>query len=278
MNLIRKIGLGSVQFGLDYGISNHSGKTPSSEVTNILRLAQQSGIAVIDTASAYGDAEKVLGQNDISPFKIVSKFMPPTAGQALSGQLDATLHNLKKDSVYGYLAHRPLELAETPALWQELQELKINKKVEKVGFSLNSTDELGTLLELQMIPDIVQVPYNYLDRRFETALKELKSNGCEIHTRSAFLQGLFFSDVSNLSEYFNDVKPLIEDLQQNEKHLSAALLHFVLTKEFIDIVIIGVENVKQLEDNLVHLNEQFNLPPISDVSEDILIPSRWPRN
>lgn len=279
MSLIHKIGLGSVQFGLNYGISNKVGKTTPEEVKKILHLAAASGISVIDTATAYGDAEKVLGENDLAHFRIVSKFMPPQQGLLLTDQLSQTLHDLRVPSLYGYLAHRPAAILEYPSLWEQLLEAKEEGKIIKIGFSLNTPEELYELLSKGFYPDMVQVPYNYFDRRFEDVCTILKSKGCEIHARSAFLQGLFFSDVNSLHSHFDDVKPLITALQVQEELLPAALLHFVLTKDFIDIVVVGVNDTTQLEVNLQHIGEYFDLPVLKQkISDDILVPTRWPQN
>ena len=56
-----KLALGSAQFGLAYGISNSHGKVSMNEVFRILTLAKSLGINTIDTASAYGNSEDVLG-------------------------------------------------------------------------------------------------------------------------------------------------------------------------------------------------------------------------
>ena len=53
--------LGTVQFGLPYGITNQTGQVPEKEVRSILALAASSGISLLDTAQAYGNAESVLG-------------------------------------------------------------------------------------------------------------------------------------------------------------------------------------------------------------------------
>ena len=60
--MISKISIGTAQFGLDYGISNQRGKVPFSDVENIIELAYSRGIDKLDTASAYGKSEKVLGE------------------------------------------------------------------------------------------------------------------------------------------------------------------------------------------------------------------------
>jgi aryl-alcohol dehydrogenase-like predicted oxidoreductase len=273
-----KLGLGTVQFGIPYGISNTSGQTPPEEVRDILALALKNNIKVLDTASAYGAAESVLGEVGVEGFEIVSKFMTPAEGETISLQLKATFQNLKQEKLYGYLAHRPQELLKKPELWEELQGFKEEGLIIKRGFSLNKPEELERLLEKGMHPDLIQVPYNYLDNRFEELMKELHSKGCEIHTRSAFLQGLFFRDAETLPDFFNEVKPVLSHLQSEKASLSGKLLKYVLQKPFIDKVIIGVENAQQLQQNLDDIHSAPALPQKEkQVPENILMPMYWPQ-
>lgn len=277
--LHEKIGLGTVQFGTTYGIANKTGQTLPAEVSRILDKAYEFGILTIDTASAYGNAEEVLGRNRMERFSVVSKFMPATASQSVSRQLEQTLSHLQVSTLYGYLAHRPASLLEDTSQWKELESQKKQGKVEKIGYSLNDTGELEALLKLDMIPDLVQVPYNYLDQRFRQSLIELKNVGCEIHTRSAFLQGLFFADTTTLSPFFDEVKPLIGEAQKSYgDSLPAVLLKYVLSRDFIDRVIMGVETEQQLVTNLESINEAETIQDIHhNISASILNPSCWPK-
>ena len=276
MKISEKLGLGTVQFGLQYGISNKAGQTTSEEVSKILDTAKAYKLEVLDSASAYGNSEYVLGQNDLSSFKMISKFIP-SKDESISIQLDGSLKSLGLKSLYGYLAHRPGEILKDTGQWEELQNFKEQAKVQKIGFSLNEPRELEQLLDKDFFPDLVQVPFNYFDRRFETSIKELKNKGCEIHTRSAFLQGLFFMDPQLLDGFFDEVKPLITNLQ-DEKPLNGALLKFVLEKSYIDKVIIGVENERQLVQNIESLEEASSLPDLENkISTNLLIPSLWPK-
>jgi aryl-alcohol dehydrogenase-like predicted oxidoreductase len=279
MNLNNKIGLGSVQFGVPYGVSNTHGQTPPQEVTRILKLAASSGITFIDTASAYGNAEEILGYNDLNKFKVISKFIPQESNNSLSDQLEKTLANLKIETLYGYLAHRPLTLIENQTQWDELLKFKEKKKIKKIGFSLNEPSELEALLEKGIIPDLIQVPYNYFDNRFKALLIELKAMGCEIHTRSTFLQGLFFTDTEKLPPFFDEAKKCINDLQINfNDNLPGTLLKYVLSLDFIDVVIMGVENENQLKYNLTNINTAMILTPeVFNFSKSIVIPSNWPK-
>ncbi|MBX7046508.1 MAG: aldo/keto reductase [Ignavibacteria bacterium] len=279
MNLNSKIGLGTVQFGLDYGISNKSGRTNSEEVSKILQYASENDIDTLDTASAYGEAEKILGENNLDGFRVISKFMPPNEKETIRVQLQQSLEKLKQKNIYGYLAHRPMDVLENPNQWDELLKAKEEKLVTKIGFSLNKPEELTKLLEENFIPDLIQVPYNYFDNRFQEQMIDLHSKGCEIHTRSAFLQGLFFMESESLSSHFDEVKPEIKNLQNSIKNLSGSLLKFVCDCSYIDKVIIGVENLSQLKDNLNGISTAENLPVITkNISENILMPSLWQKN
>lgn len=274
----QKIGLGTVQFGSDYGISNQRGQTPPSEVSKIVQTARENHVVVLDTASIYGMAEKVLGEHDLSGFRIVSKFMPPAKGKSITAQFEKSLSDLNTSSLYGYLAHRPQQLAENPEIWTELKRLKKDGKISKIGFSLDSPGVLSHLLERGLKPDIIQAPYNYFDRRFETAMQKLQKIGCEVHSRSAFLQGLFFTETDQLPGFFDPVKHLIKELQGSVPQLPAKLLHFVMEKPFIDHVIIGVETNEQLLENLKTGSYSGIIPELkTEIPEQILMPSNWPK-
>lgn len=279
MNLNSKIGIGSVQFGMPYGISNINGQTTPEEVEKILNFSVSNGISYIDTASVYGNAETVLGHIGLNQFKIISKFMPQAENEALNVQIEKSLANLRIDTLYGYLAHRPMDLLENPKQWDDLIKLKEEKKIIKIGFSLNQPRELDSLLQKDMMPDLIQVPYNYFDNRFKNYLIELKQQGCEIHIRSAFLQGLFFSDTQNLSPFFDEVKEITNELQANfGENLSSVLLKHVLSLDFIDVVIMGVENVIQIKNNLKNINSaQVLIAKEFNFSQSILMPSNWPK-
>lgn len=275
-----KIGLGSVQFGLPYGISNQTGQTPIEEVSKILDLASTNGIQVIDTASGYGTSESVIGMLNDNRFSIVSKFGPSSSAEDIRQQLENSLSALKTKSLYGYLAHRPLDLLDNPSVWKELQKLKTENKISKIGFSLNSLDEYYQLKSAGMMPDLVQVPFNYFDKRFKEVLIELKTNDCEVHTRSAFLQGLFFTDIEKLSPFFDELKPNLQYLHKTyDNKLEGALLNYVLQQDFIDVVIMGVENEAQLKANLESIAVAPKLEPLTvSFSEKLVMPMHWPKD
>ena len=80
-----KMQLGTVQFGLDYGIANTSGKPSYETARDIIAVAWEGGINTLDTAAAYGDSEEVIGRvlaelNLQGEMQIISK-VPPVGKQ-----------------------------------------------------------------------------------------------------------------------------------------------------------------------------------------------------
>ena len=111
------LALGTVQFGLPYGVANISGQVSPKEIQLILATAKESGIDTIDTAIAYGDSEKSLGEVGVDGWNIVTK-IPEIP--LLDSNLDIRKwlrHNIKESlgrlnvtSIYGVLLHRPDQL------------------------------------------------------------------------------------------------------------------------------------------------------------------------
>ncbi len=273
-----KIGLGTVQFGVNYGISNKNGITEHTEIKKILNLAKSSKIELIDTAYGYGNSEEVLGNIGVDSFKIITKFLPAFNGNTIENQIITSLDRLRVKSVYGLLAHRPLDVVENPEIWDYLNSLKENNITTKIGFSFDSPREIELVLKKGFIPDLIQVPFNYLDNRFKPFMISLKNYGCEIHARSTFLQGLFFMNPETLSGFFDEIKPLLNQIQREWKNLPGMLLSYNLQQQFIDKVIIGVNNSDQLIQNIESINNIVKIPEMTKiVRHEILSPSRWPK-
>ncbi len=279
-----KLALGTVQFGVDYGISNVTGQTSQEEVRAILKAAIAYGIETIDTAFQYGNSEAVLGEcMDMYPFKIISKFPKPAQGRGVRQYLEKSLEALKRDSVEAYIAHDSDVLLENPLLWNELAVLRSEGLLKKRGYSLYKPCQLQKLLDNGLIPDIVQVPYNVFDIRFESFFSKLKELGTEIHVRSAFLQGLFFIQPETLPPHFVQVKETLLSIQklfESKEALAAGLMHFCLRNNNVDKVVIGVNTTLQLRDNLKALNEsgrEVSWENFNITDESILLPYNWPK-
>lgn len=279
-----KIALGTVQFGLKYGIGNIQGRTNSVEASKILDTAFSYGIRVIDTAQAYGDSEKVLGKLHDNRFQIITKINPsPKDSRSTELIVQESLENLNLKYLHGVLFHSASSAINNPRIVEELKNIKRVGIIQKLGFSVYTPKELQELIAKYGMPDIIQIPYNHLDRRFEQIATDLHQKGVEIHTRSAFLQGLFFLNNEDLPEFFKPIAQYLFELKNkfsNSDKLAQALLNYCLCKEFIDFVVIGVNNEAQLNENISGskiLWEDLPEAP-KNIEERILMPNLWPKN
>lgn len=271
-----KIVLGTVQFGLQYGV-NSEGRPTEEGVKEILRQARLGGIDTLDTSGAYGNSEEILGRCGVRDFRVVSKY--PMGKVPVEEMFRRSLELLKLDSLYGYLLHHFQVYRDNPAVWDRFMALKESGKDNKIGFSLYEPSELELLLERDVHFDILQIPFNVLDRKFEPYLKELHAKGVEIHVRSTFLQGLFFMDRERLPEKLKPLKKYLLELDayacENGLSMAQLALNANLQNPFIDGVLIGVDNPAQLRANLEAVSDvKVEVRP--DVKEkELLNPVNW---
>ena len=281
-----KLVLGTVQFGINYGINNTTGQVPLDEVCRILEIASEAGIKTLDTSSAYGESERVLGEalkRSNKPFNIVSKY--PKSDIGVRETFQKSLSLLGIDGLYGYLVHHFEFYQEHPELFDEMTALKQEGKIQKVGFSLYNTELLQYLLDRKVKFDILQFPYNIFDKQFETYMPQLVEQGVEIHTRSAFLQGLFFRDTKTLPEKLKPLKKYLDYLhiycQNRGLSVEQLALGYVLANPFVKGALIGVDNHEQLESNLKVASVELTKEDIEyihniDIIEDWLLnPVNW---
>jgi aryl-alcohol dehydrogenase-like predicted oxidoreductase len=279
---VRRLGLGTAQFGFAYGISNRIGQVPPDEVRAILARAANAGISLLDTAAGYGKAEQVLAQCDTSAFRMVSKTISVKTGIAaviararqsaeVLGRLDVLLVHAVSD----------LLGPDGDALWRALQGLKDEGVCGAIGISAYVANDPAALA-LRFRPDVIQVPFSLLDQRLlqDGSLARLKDLGVEIHARSLFLQGLLFLDQP--PEKLRDAVPLLRAVRDRiaaaRSTPLAAAVSFVLSRPEVDLAVVGVTSRRELEEILAAAPAPL---PMQDWAacalgdEHILTPSRW---
>ncbi len=280
--------LGTVQFGLDYGISNRRGKIPSSEIAQIFYFANTKGINFLDTAGGYGDSELRIAEHISSAennFQIVSKF---SGSLPLAESLQASLQTLKVEKMYGYLIHHFSDLKIKPHLWDELNVEKEKGKIQKIGLSLYHPFEMNWAIQRGIIPDLVQIPFSIFDRRFQGLFSWFLENKVEVHVRSVFLQGLIFLNPDALPSFFQPLRHILIKLRRlaEEKKctLSSLCLNFPRLFNEIQGVVMGVEGIENFKENVedwVNFDiRNFGIHSFDDFKigeEKYIIPSLWPK-
>ncbi|WP_346351157.1 aldo/keto reductase [Oceanimonas sp. AH20CE76] len=284
-----KLALGTVQFGIPYGIANLTGQVESSEVTRILNLAKTESIFTLDTAIAYGESESALGQHDLSEFSVITKLPEVPYGSLdiaewVNWQLEGSVSRLKVSTLDALLLHRPSQLLESfgDTLYQKLQGLKQQGIVQRIGISIYEPKELDLLCE-HFHFDVIQAPFSIIDNRLSDSgwLQRLKGMGTSLHVRSVFMQGLLLMSRQQRPEKFsrwNDLwikwEQWLEDTGQSA--LQACLRHALSIPE-IEKVVVGVDSAAQFK-QVIHASKGscLSLPAeLSMTDSKLLNPSYW---
>lgn len=273
-----KLGLGTVQFGQAYGVSNTRGQITTDDASAILARAAQAGLRVLDTAANYGEAESVLASLDTTPFRIVTKTIGIGHGiPAIVARARQSAETLKADTL---LVHSAADLQDD-GLWPALQALKAEGVFRNIGISVYVADDPAALAT-RYRPDVMQLPFSLLDQRLlaNGTLEKLKVLGVEIHARSIFLQGLLF--LGTLPEKLRHASPKLSAVRTTIADAGstplAAALGFVLSRPEIDVALVGVTAPSEL-DEIIMASAQ----PLPDMDwaalalddETVLTPSRW---
>lgn len=291
--------LGTVQFGMKYGINNRQGQPSMNDSVEMIKYAVDNGIKYIDTARAYGDAELVIGEyNKIygvpKDIKIISKLRPNVieadtkdVNSLIRDEFESSLKRMGVDKLNGYLLHTP-EYIYNQNILDALLNLKEEKMVENIGVSIYDLKEGEQAIKTGII-DYIQLPYSYLDQRgIRTGfIKKANEHGIKIFTRSAFLQGLVMMEKSRIPQYLAPAICNIEKFELITKEFNEdiinAIIHFVTDEADIDYLVFGVDNIEQLKEDMdAYRNKKINTLLIEQVKQhinmledNIIFPSLW---
>ncbi len=283
-----RLALGTVQFGLPYGISNQSGQISHSEGAAILDYAWSVGMDTLDTAVAYGDSEQRLGDVGLEQWRVVSKLPARPDGQAVrewvNDSLLGSLARLGLPKLGGLLLHQPRALLnkQGEALYTALVDLKTAGKVEKIGISVYDPAELDALCP-HFDFDLIQAPLNIVDRRLISSgwLDRMVRAGIEVHARSIFLQGLLLMDDASRPAKFSRWNPLWANwnrwLREHELSALQACLGFALSQPEIGRVVVGVDGLAHLRQIVAAATANTISVPDTLSCEDpnLINPSQW---
>lgn len=291
--------LGTVQFGMNYGIKGQ--KQPDiSESIKMLDYATQNGITNIDTANAYGTAEDIIGEflqkhtvKRDSLF-IISKCRPNLLDDCSEDQyysiikdnLLNSLSRLHTDYLDSYLMHSS-RYVYNDGIMNALNRLKDEGYANKVGVSVYEVDEAEKCIKRPDV-DFMQLPYSIFDQRmlkgkiFDMALNK----NIQIHSRSAFIQGLILMNENEVPSFLDKAKPILHKMDElcfkyGVSRIALAM-GFVKCQETISHLVFGVDNIQQLKEDIKLFNYTISKDIIAEISRefvdletDIVMPSLW---
>ena len=286
-----KLAIGTANFGLAYGAANINGRLSDAEIKNIMQQAERSKVTTFDTAQGYGDSEVRLSSFMQDNTNVITKIGIELQNNKISSTIQQlffrSLHRLQCERLYALLLHNPEVLLgrEGPSIVNELQHLKDQGFVEKIGISIYDPKILNVILQSIEI-DIVQLPFNIFDREiyFSGWVEKLKKKDIEIHTRSVFLQGILLMQQQNLPNWFKENWPELFDQwfefqQQVDANADEIALTFVLRQPWVDKVVVGVDDAQQLS-RLVEIEKSVKTlykPTFFSRDSNLINPSKWKR-
>jgi aryl-alcohol dehydrogenase-like predicted oxidoreductase len=293
--MLSRLGLGTVQFGFDYGVSNRTGRPAEGEVAAILARAAEMGIGYVDCAPAYGEAEILIGRHlpRDHNLRIVTKLSPidqatieARHGAAVLETLARSLEHLRVDKVYGLLIHHAGDVGKPGAehIVDALMQARDRGWAGRIGASIYDAEQLA-LVESRFQPQLVQLPLNVLDRRpiRSGMLSRLKAHSVEVHARSVFLQGALLMNPNELPQFFAPVRAHITSLQHYWSGVGLSALEgclaFVMQRPEIDAVIVGVNRVGEFDEIVAAVDQSMDVclhGPATSVDPLYLDSSRWP--
>lgn len=282
------LGLGTVQFGQRYGVSNEVGQPSDSDAAAILALAAESNVKWLDTAPAYGTSEEVLGRllNFDHSFKIITKTpafrkesLTAVDGRLLGDSFKRSLDRLRQTSLYGLLLHHsPDVIAQgVEHLVEAAQRLQQDRLLDKFGVSVYTAEDIDVALE-RIQPQIIQLPVSVFDQRLVRSghLRKLKDHKIEVHARSLFLQGLLLMGPERAGDQFAALRPHLKRWQEEARRHSTTPLRLALAYARgldLDGAIVGVTSAAELRQILS--DWQAPVPSGFDAAAWALTEERW---
>ena len=286
--------LGTAQFGQNYGIANTTGKPSPEQASALIQTAIANGVHYLDTASAYGDSEKVVGRALLggwgSRASVVTKISPlddcpidapaRVVGAFVEQSIYKSCHALRMTTLDVLMLHRARHLTDWQgAAWRKLCDLKQQKVIGSLGVSVQSPEEALSALDFEQV-EFIQLPFNILDYRWgaviERILKVRAFRPLTIHARSALLQGLLSTTKIELwhRAFCSNAAAVIEWLRATAQVYTSGnvvelSLRYVCSQPWIDGVVVGVETREQLVNNLVKMSyDQWSDGVVSSIAMD----------
>ena len=291
--------LGTAQLGLDYGITNNDGKPKLTQSLEIIKHALDNNIIIFDTARAYGESEYILGlanktfggMNFITKLDPLSSLDNNTSEEEIykmiDNSIDTSLKNLNIDFIDIMLMHR-FDHFQNKTIWNYLIK---NNFVKNLGVSVYYVNEAIEALKDDHVK-YIQLPINILDQQWfcDEFLQLIeKRTDVTIHCRSILLQGILISDATkwpkiddiNPEEYIEKLNNLVKLFKLNNR--LELCFSYIKSISWINGLLIGVDNLKQLKDNLklsnvrkLDLDElQLIKNTFNNCPNKLLNPSTW---
>ncbi|OGY30941.1 MAG: hypothetical protein A3C02_01080 [Candidatus Andersenbacteria bacterium RIFCSPHIGHO2_02_FULL_45_11] len=275
MNFSR-IGLGTVEIGLPYGIGATT--LPSNqEAEHILKSAVEMGVTYIDTARGYGVAEERIGKSGIGMQDNVivgtkcGQFLqqePDLHGKELEMRIrediDTSRKKLQQESLQLVQFHNEREdYTDFSEIIEIIQKLKDEQKVQHVGVSTRGEEAALAAIETGFF-ETIQIAYSILDQRMAArVLPGAQEKGIAVLNRSVLLKGALSPGRVHLHANLTPLKEAADKAEKIATTLGISLpelaIRFAASNPAISTVLIGTIKPEHLE-SAIRAAEREPLP------------------
>jgi aryl-alcohol dehydrogenase-like predicted oxidoreductase len=297
---LSRLMLGTVQLGLPYGIANRTGQPSYQVARDIIACAYEGGVNCLDTASAYGASEEVLGcalaDLGIADRMIVVTKIPhmaqgldvSTAAAIVEESVGQSLRRLRLETLPICLFHAE----ENFTYVDTLLELRERGLVQHIGSSVMTPARTAAIID-SGLPEALQVPTSVLDRRFSHPngglIARAATRNVAVFVRSIYLQGLLLMPEPEIMQELSEVFPARRRLEAvgtgAGMSLSELAVRYVLSLDGVTSAVVGVETVEQMRQNLAMFAKgpldaglrQAVEEAVPDLPDHILMPNQWSR-
>jgi aryl-alcohol dehydrogenase-like predicted oxidoreductase len=280
--------LGTATFGTGYGIANSNNALNELEVFQILQEAKHLGIALLDTAPAYGKAEEMIGRfhNQANTFGVISKISEvyDFSSVKIVTELKKSASKLRISKFSAILFHKPEMLANYPKqlVNETIEKILSTGLVDALGVSVYDEEDIRFISENFPKVTLFQVPENIMDRRLldSTLVKRLANQGVKFHIRSVFLQGLLMMKSESVSTGLYAAKFGLSELEEYSKsrglNVLDACLSYASKIEWASGVVVGVNSKSHLQEIVNCQKSDIDLNKLPNpFVKSILDPRGW---
>ncbi len=271
---LAKLGLGCWAFGEDW----YWGSQSHSNSVKTIQAALRGGIKHFDTARSYsnGRSEQITGQQlkhnreeDIIATK--TTWLP---ADSVEKQINISLKRLCTDWIDILYIHWPKPGVDFRPMMEVLEKMRFAGKIKNIGVSNFSIQDIELLKGAGEI-DYYQTGYSLIWRFPEKEIiPYCTDKGIKIISYSSLAQGIL-TDKFDISKRFppndprNKLAFFYDDSSQHVKaflkafreitlmaeiSVSKLALYWSLTRPWMDTVLVGSRNRKQIEENISSLN------------------------
>ena len=284
--MIKKLIIGTANFGQIYGLKKN--KIEIKDIKSLIKIAKKKGIKTIDTSPSYKSSEKIIGKYVQKGFKINTKIpkipnIKTNEVKKWTNQIiKKSFSNLKVTKINSIIIQNPSILLTKKGIliYKILKELKIKKKISKIGISIYNLEKLGLILKKFKI-DLVQTQLNIFDRRLVQSgwIERLSKKKIEIQIRSIFLQGLLLEQSSKLPDKIKKYKIYWEKLEnwkkKNKMNSLETCLSIINKYPKINGLVIGFNDLNQFKELIKIKNSKKKVPYFNIQNQNIINPIRW---